>query len=199
MGLAEIARMKFLATRIGFFGLALMLAFAPPARGGQASEIAEGTRALYQGDFEKARTLAMKYIEAHPESADARILLARAEISNGQFATAYEALRKALDLDPGNMDALYYLEKLCMILSQTEFQRLMELAPDSFRAHQLTAESYLARHQNNEAEKEFLAALKARPDSVAVLDALGELLRSEFKFDAALEFYARAKKLAPRD
>src|SRR5947209_5357616 len=147
LGLAEIGRMKFLAKRIGLFGLAFMLVIARPVRGDETSEIAEGTRALYQGDYEKARTLALEVIEAHPESAEARILLARAEISNGQFEPAYEALRKALDLDPGNIDALYYLEKLCMILSQTEFQRLVDLAPDSFRAHQLRAEAYLARHQ----------------------------------------------------
>jgi Tfp pilus assembly protein PilF len=199
MGLAKAGRMKFKSTRIGFLGLALMLVIAQPLRGDQAPEIAEGTRALYQGDFEKARTLALEYFEGHPESAEAQVLLARAELSQGQFEPAYEALRKSLDLDPGNINALYYLEKLCVILSQTEFQRLLVLAPDSLWAHQLRAESYLARHQNNEAENEFRAALKSRPDSVTVLDALGELLRLEFKFDEALEFYARAAKLAPRD
>ena len=63
LGLAEIGRMKFLATRIGLLGLALMLVIARPVRGDETSVIAEATRALYQGDYEKARTLALEVIE----------------------------------------------------------------------------------------------------------------------------------------
>ncbi|PYV20307.1 MAG: hypothetical protein DMG24_23140, partial [Acidobacteria bacterium] len=100
-------------------------------------------------------------------------------------------------MDPANIDALYYLERLCTILSQIEFRRLLETAPDSFRAHQLMAESYSARHDDDEAEKEYQAALKANPTSVEILDALGELKRSKFKFDEALDYYTRALKLAP--
>jgi protein O-GlcNAc transferase len=179
--------------------LALALAVALPSRGEEVQEVAEGTRALYRGEYEQARTLASKYLEAHPEASPARILLARAEIAQGQYEPAYQDLRKALDLDPANIDALYYLERLCAILAQIEFRRLMETAPNSFRAHQVAAESYLMQTNQGEAEKEYQAALKSNPNSVEILDALGELKRSQFDFEEALEYYARASKLAPRD
>ncbi|HEV2493409.1 MAG TPA: tetratricopeptide repeat protein [Terriglobia bacterium] len=167
--------------------------------GQEADDIANGTRALYRGDYAEAHALASKYLDAHPDSTAARILVARAEIAEGRYESAYEALRQALDSEPTNIDALYYLERVCTILSQIEFQRLIELAPDSFRSHQLAAESYLAQHNEGEAEKEYRNALKANPDSVEILDALGELKRSEFRFDEALDYYERAAKLAPGD
>ena len=178
----------------------LLLAAIPCAlRGQETGDIAVGTRALYRGAYAEARTLASKHLDAHPEAAAAWILLARAEIAGGRYESAYEALRKALDSEPANIDALYYLERVCTILSQIEFQRLVETAPDSFRSRQLRAESYLAQHNEGEAEKEYRAALKANPDSVEILDALGELRRSAFKFDEALDYYRRAAKLAPGD
>jgi len=165
----------------------------------EAPEIAEGTRALYRGDYQEARALASKYLEAHPQASAARILVARAEIAQGQFEPAYESLRKALELDPTNIDALYYPERLCTILSEIEFRQLLEASPDSFRAHQLMGESYLGRHDRETAEREYHAALKANPASLEILDALGDLMRSEYRFDEALNYYARAAKLAPRD
>jgi tetratricopeptide (TPR) repeat protein len=179
--------------------LAIALTFAVPLRGQPVQEVTEGTRALYRGDYQEARTLASRYLETHPQAAMARILLARAEIAQGHYEPAYQSLRKALELDPTNIDALYYLERLCTILSQIEFHRLLEEAPDSFRAHQFRAESYLALHDKEEAEKEYQAALKTSPASVEILDALGELKRSESKFEEALEYYTRATKLVRRD
>jgi Tfp pilus assembly protein PilF len=180
-------------------GLAAVLVVVAPRGGEEAPEIAEGTRALYRGDYEQARALASEYLKMRPDVSLAHILLARAEIAQGKYEPAYESLRKALELDPTNVDALYYLERVGTILSQIEFRRLLETAPDSFRAHQLMAESYRDQHHDNEAEKEYQAALKANPRSVEALDALGELMRSEYRFDEALDYYARAAKLAPRD
>src|SRR5690349_4572110 len=71
---------------------AVALAVAHPLRGDEAPEIAEGTRALYRGDYEQAGALASKYLEAHPEDPAARILLARTEIARGRYEPAYEAL-----------------------------------------------------------------------------------------------------------
>src|SRR5438093_7676307 len=170
-------RKALLAANVWLLALAVALAVAHSFWGDESPEIAEGTGALYRGDYEQASALATKYLEAHPEDPAARILLARTEIARGQYEPAYQALRKALDLDPVNIDALYYLERVCTILSQIEFRRLVGTAPDSFRAHQLMAESYLAQHNQGEAEKEYQAVLAANQGSVEVLDYLGDLKR----------------------
>src|SRR5437773_2667775 len=188
------------ATQV-FWPLLLGFAVANPAPlWAQApQELSEGTKALYSGQYEKARDLASKYLEAYPHDAPARILLARVEIAEGQFGAAQEALRTAVKLAPSNLDALYYLEGLCAILSQREFQKLLQTFPDSFRSHQVLAESYLAQNNKQGAEEEFQAALRANPESVDILNALGDLRRSEYKLDEALDYYGRAAKLSPGD
>jgi Tfp pilus assembly protein PilF len=181
--------------------LALAFALVTPSRlQGQAGrELAEGTAALYGGQFEKARTIAVKYLKAHPRDVSAHILLARVEVAEGHFQSAFEVLRQARESAPSNLDVLYYLERLCNVLSQDEFRRLLETAPNSFRTHQVLAESYLARNDRGGAEKAYQSALKANPESPEILDALGDLMRAEYKFDAALDYYERARKLSPRD
>jgi Tfp pilus assembly protein PilF len=167
---------------------------------GQGSpELGAGLESLYQGHYVRARMLAEQYVQAHPKALPGWLLLARTEIAQGQYELAYQSLQKALDLDPASMDALYYLERVSTILSQLEFRRLIETAPQSMRAHQLMAESYLAGHHVAEAEKEYQAALQVDPASVEILNALGELMRSQFRFDEALVYYGRATRLAPRN
>ncbi len=168
-------------------------------RGEQPPALRESSRALYQGSYERAASLAGDYLKAHPDAPVALILLARAEIAQGKYQLAYQELQKALRANSKNLDALYYLGRLCGILSQIEYQQLYALAPDSARVHQLLAESYRAQENAAKAEEEYKAALKADPRSVEVLDALGDLERSQFRFDEAISYYSRVAEMEPRD
>src|SRR5439155_5605080 len=97
------------------------------------------THVLYRGEYQRAFALASEYLESHPDSLSGRILVARAEIAQGKYTAAYDRLRKTLELDPTDLDALYYLNQLCTILSQIELRRLIEPSPASYRAHQVMA------------------------------------------------------------
>lgn len=178
------------------------LAAAPVARllsAGQAPELAESIRALYQGNYAQAQRLASEYLKAHPGTPEARIALARAELAQGESSEAFQDLRKALELDPTNTDALYYLGRVSAILSQVEYQELYSMAPQSARVHQLMAQSFLLQQNFPKAEEEYKSALAADPKSVEILDALAELERSRYRFDEAVGYYRRAATLARRD
>ncbi len=164
-----------------------------------AVELAEATRALYTGDAPRAQSLAEDYRKAHPSSSAARLLIARAEMSRGDFSAAYVELDGVLRREPRNVDALYYLSKLCGILSQIEFRDLYSLAPDSARVHQLLGESYQAQEDLSKAQVEFAQALAANPRSVRVLTALGEVKRAQSLCDEAIGFYTRAAAIEPHD
>src|SRR5215470_9935044 len=159
--------------------------------------ISESAQALYRGDHRLAAELAEKRLHQYPNDATERVVLARAELAQGDFQGAYRELRTALASDPRNIDALYYLAIVAKALSQQEYQRLYELAPDSARIHMLMAEAALAQDNPTEAEAEFQAALKASPGSVEVLTALGELKRSQSQFDEAIAYYAQAEEGGP--
>lgn len=180
--------LKRLACLLLFIGLPLVCCL------GQPGALAEADRAIYRGDFDRAAAMAAAFLKAHPNNAAALVLLARAKLARGKFQEAFEDLRRAVKADPANEDALYYLGTLAAVLSEAEFKRLYALAPDSARVHQLLAESYAAQGNMAEAEAEYLAALKADPQLVEALIALGELKRTDAKLDEAIAYYWRAEK-----
>jgi tetratricopeptide (TPR) repeat protein len=175
----------------------LMISVLCPLSFAQASPAAESLKALYQGDYQRAATLAAGYLKTHPNDAQMRVILARAELARGDFQAADDELRRALKADPRNIDALYYLGMVAGVLAQQEYERLYALKPDSDRVHQLLGEAALAQENPSEAEKEFLAALRINSRSVEALTALGELKRSQSSFDEALEYYSRAEAIGP--
>lgn len=190
---------KPLAHTVRFVVLAMILAAGAVLRAQQDDALAETTKALYRGNAIQAASLARSYLKAHPGTPAALILLARAEMAQGKYESAYQRLWRVLSDNPKNIDALYYLAHVCVKLSQQQREELYSLAPDSARVHQLLAESYRVQQNRAKAEEEYLAALRADPQSVEVLDALGDLKRSQFRFDEAVSYYSRAAQIERRD
>src|SRR5438128_4642183 len=162
--------------------LVLVVVIWAPANG-QSSALTECTRAFYRGDYALAVQLAEKHLRKYPKDVPVRVALARAELAQGKPLQAFEELRRALESDPRSIDALYYLSLASKKLSQSEYQRLFSMAPDSFRVHQLLGEAALSAENPTEAESEFAKALEVNPRSVEVTTELAELKRSQSKFD----------------
>lgn len=170
--------------------LASLLAMAPGSRGAElAPQLRESAQALYGNELERAASLARSYVKLHPQDPAGLVLPARAEMAQGKYQPAYQELLRALRADPRNIDTLYYLAQVSKTLGLLEYQHLFAMAPDSARAHQFVAESYVA--QKNDA--------KADPRSVEILCALGDAERWLLRFDDAVEHYSRALELAPND
>src|SRR6266705_405869 len=179
-----------------FWLLTLVVASSTRAYG-QSSALTECTRALYSGDNALAIQLAEKHLSKYPKDVPVRVVLARAELAQGKPLQAFKTLQRVLEFDPKNIDALYYLSLVSKELSQSEYERLFSVAPDSFRAHQVLAEAALSAGNPTEAEKEFKRALEVNPQSVDVSTELAELKRSQSKFDEAIAYYFQAEKSGP--
>jgi tetratricopeptide (TPR) repeat protein len=189
----------FLASRL-VCGAGLVLgAVAGPVLGGESPTDGRDFRwAFHRGDYPRAIELARERLRAQPRDVDAQIVQARAEAALGRFEAAYEGFQSALRLDARSADALYYLGLTAGVLAEAEYKRLLSLAPDSARAHQVMAESYRAQDRPAKAEAEWKEALEKQPGSVEVLVALGDLTRSKSRFEEALAYYTRAVAVAPR-
>jgi tetratricopeptide (TPR) repeat protein len=112
---------------------------------------------------------------------------------------AIKTLLAALQKKPDDPDLLFYLGKACGFLSKSSFDQLIQVAPDSARAHQLLGESYQAQHQYGPAETEYQKALAIQPDLRGVHLALG-LIKQEAGDLAGAEAEFRAEvKLSPGD
>jgi tetratricopeptide (TPR) repeat protein len=161
----------------------------------QSPSLAKSTAALYRGDYAQAAEVARTHLRSYPNDAAVRVILGRSYLAQGKFQAAFEELRKALASDPRNIDALYYVALVARELSREQYQRLVTLAPDSDRVHQLLAEAALASDNPTEAEAEFQNALKANPRSSEVSTELAELKRSQSKFDEAIIYYTQAEQV----
>ena len=168
-----------------------------PGAGTQPDALAEITRALVSGNPDHALELGTAYLKRHPRSPRARVLMARARLTRGDLGDAYDELRRALEADPRNEDALYYLGLVSARLSEAEFKRLAGMAPNSPRLHQLMAESLEARGERPAAAREFQAALDGDPKLVPALLGLAKLKRIALECEDAIALYQRAEALQP--
>ena len=110
---------------------------------------------------------------------------------------AIETLLAALQKNPNDPDLLFYLGKACGFLSKSSFDHLIQVAPDSARAHQLLAESYQAQRQYGPAESEFRKALAENPVLPGIHLGIG-LIKEEAGALASAETEFRAEtKLSP--
>src|ERR1700746_2067380 len=100
--------------------LIFMVAISSRAYG--QSSLDECTRAFYRGDYALAVQLAEKHLHKYPKDVPVRVVLARAELAQGNPLQALEELRTALESAPKSIDALYYLSVASKELLQNEYE-----------------------------------------------------------------------------
>ncbi len=135
----------------------------------------------------------------HLERAQRLDLLGVALAEDHRTPQAIQTLLSALAKQPNNPDLLFYLGKASGFLSKSSFGRLVDVAPNSARAHQLMGESHNAQQKFDLAEREYRKALELQPDLRGVHMELGRMKQGSGDLQAAeVEFRAEAK-LSPGD
>ncbi|MGH9587409.1 MAG: tetratricopeptide repeat protein [Acidobacteriaceae bacterium] len=94
-------------------------------------------------------------------------------------------------------DDLYRQASTAENRSQAAFEYLFQIAPDSYRAHQVMAEASVSKKQDQRAIAEYRAALREKPDLPGIHAALGETLIRSGNLPAALQEFEAEMKLQP--
>ncbi len=100
---------------------------------------------------------------------------------------------------PSPEDAHYLAATQFRERAHSAFERISALGANSYRAHQVLAESLQAQGRVNEALAEYRAALSLKPDLAGVHREIGDLLMGEGKATEALEEYRAELLLRPHD
>jgi tetratricopeptide (TPR) repeat protein len=130
----------------------------------------------------------------HLEHAGAQEALGIAQIETGQLTEAVANFTAALPKHPNDPDLLFYLGHSSGLLSKTAIDTLIANHPDSARAHQALGENYLVLRRMLQAEKEYLEALRLRPDLPGLHLELGQVYANSAQWPKAeAEFRAEAK------
>lgn len=133
----------------------------------------------------------------HLERAGAQEALGIAQIETGQLAEAAANFTAALLKHPNDPDLLFYLGHSSGLLSKSAIDALIASYPDSARAHQAIAENYYAFRLMPQAEKEYLEALRLRPDLPGVRLELGQVYANSAQWAKAEAEFRAETKLQP--
>lgn len=82
--------------------------------------------------------------------------------------------------------------------SRTAFERVVAIDPDSYRAHQVMADSFAAAQKREDAIKEYKTVLQLKPDLPGIHLDLGRLLAENGKLPEALQEFEQEIQLQPR-
>jgi tetratricopeptide (TPR) repeat protein len=130
----------------------------------------------------------------HLERVGAQDALGIAQIETGQLTEAVANFSAALSKRPDDADLLYYLGHASGLLSKNAIDSLLAAHPDSARAHQALAENYFVLRQLPQAEKEYLEALRLRPELPSLHLELGQVYANSGDWPKAeAEFRAETK------
>jgi tetratricopeptide (TPR) repeat protein len=113
------------------------------------------------------------------------LLLGKARLALRRYQPAADAFTHVHGTAQENAESSYWLERTYQALGAETYAQLEESFPDSWRTHQLRAESYALRGSVNDALQEYHAALALRPNEPDLHEALGELYLEHNEFDSA--------------
>ncbi len=133
----------------------------------------------------------------HLQRVGALEALGIAQIETGQLTEAVANFTAALAKRPADPDLLYYLGHASGLLSKTAIDNLIANYPESARAHQALAENYYALRQMPQAEKEYLEALRLRPDLPDLHLELGQVYANSAQWPKAEAEFRAETKLQP--
>ena len=129
--------------------------------------------------------------------ASAHLLLGKAYFTLQQYEKAAAALA-LVHLDKNaNSEASYWMERSYQALAGAAYSQLEVWFPDSWRTHQMRAESFALRHQRDDAIKEYETALRLNPEEAELHEALGEFYLDNRSDQDAQRELERAAALDP--
>ena len=166
---------------------------------GSAPTLQNARDAYREGNATLAASLLERLLEGRPDWEEARRMLARCRITEGNYRLARNELLWLERRTPGDPETLYLLGKTYERLASQAAERLFELNPSSPRIRLLRGESFERgpRHEFERALEEYLAARIVAPDDPAVHHAIGRVLFKMKRYEEALPHLETALGLNP--
>lgn len=121
-------------------------------------------------------------------------VVARALLRVGRQEDVIELFR---GLAPKGPDELYLLATSYRRAALVQFERMVQLDPDSARAHQVLGDSYLARQRLDEALEEYERAVELAPTNSELRYQLGSVLHRKMEYVRSAEVFSEVVELDP--
>jgi len=170
-------------------GMTLLLLSTAPD-GGRTWQLA-GEQFQLRGNSQNALALYQQALERRPDIPELRKLVTEmgGELSENSLPQPADTNRE---------DELYRRAHDEERKAQESFQRVLQIAPDSYRAHQIMADALAAEERLDDAIEEYRAVLKLKPDLPGIHEAIGNNLLRAGKLAESLQEYKLELNRQPR-
>ncbi|MGI8770049.1 MAG: tetratricopeptide repeat protein [Acidobacteriaceae bacterium] len=165
-----------------------LLTIAPD--GGRAWQLA-GEQFQLRGDREKALEDFKEASKRRPDLPELRALVAE---MGGTVTSTPDTEHNP----SGQEDDLYRQAHAAEQNARRAFERVVQLAPDSYRAHQIVADSLVAEQRYDEATQEYGTVLKLKADLPGIHEAMGNSFVQRGKLAEALKEFQAEIQIQPR-
>lgn len=162
---------------------------------------------LLQGEMERVEKFLGRFLERHPDSAEAHKILAEAHLRQIGQGNRYDHIDSAIDeylqalrLQPGDVDGTLQLGTLYRNVGRTEeaIRLLVDFRGNhsgSLSINLLLANTLLQIQEKEQAEEILLENLALDPVHPETVDMLAGLFESEEQFDEAIGLYEKLAEL----
>ncbi|HEX9111484.1 MAG TPA: rhomboid family intramembrane serine protease [Terriglobales bacterium] len=158
----------------------------------------QARQSLTEGKTDEAIARLEAVVRQHPEYAPAHLELARAYAIKRDFAKSEVELKRAIQLNPRNENALYALgftelEQKRPQQAREAFAQLLKLNPNSADAHSGLAAVFSFENEYSEALEEYKRTAQLDPESESVFYDMG-LMQSKLKlYDDAIASFLKQR------
>ena len=149
--------------------------------------------------YEAAVAGLARYLKTQPRDVEARLALARCYLETHDPVPASRELRRVLDVDPKQATARILLGKSYRDLALQTLDRVVSLAPDSYRTHELLGEMYEAKRLDDKAIAEYRMALETRSSLPGLHLGIGRVHLKNLRFEEAAAEYEKELEINPYD
>ena len=172
--------------------LSRTLTLAPKLRG---ANLFLGIAEYRKNDYRDAITSFEREIQIDPGKATALMWLGVAQLGAGDAMAATVALDKAAQLSPGDVDILYHRGRAHMLVSKESYEQMYKSDPNSWRVHQVLAQSFVEADRLEDAVNECQVALRLRPAEPGLHEELGDIYWKQNQLEKAESAFQEELKI----
>jgi len=158
-----------------------------------------GTIAYKRDRYKEAEDDFLAETRIDPHGAKAFMWLGVSRLAEDRPEAAIGPLDKANDLAPGDVDTLYHRGRAYFLAAKDSYAAMFKADPDSFRVHQVLAESAAEAFRAEEAISQYETAIKLAPRQSGLHESLGDQYWTSGNLDKAAEAYKAELEIDPTD
>jgi tetratricopeptide (TPR) repeat protein len=158
-----------------------------------------GIASYRRNDYAGAISLLKKETLLDAKNANAYMWLGVAELAAGKVEDAGESLDKAAKLKPNDVDILYHRGRAHMLISKDSYEQMYKAEPNSWRVHEVLAQSFTDAERYGDAINEGEEAIRLKPNEPGLHEELADIYWKQNQLDKAEAEFQNELKQDPEN